>query len=167
MCRNRVLELKDSWKLVLGDIIFRAHRVIGLSTVIVQATVEECPSSHKLQGKAVVVKWGWVPTSRVREAKIVGDARVCAEKGKPDMLRHLPEIYHDEDFDSLRPECQNFLRDHLPQEYEERVLRVIVQAELQPITELQDPGQSKLSKKILSNVSRSSRIFFTRNFIPV
>ncbi|KAJ7215018.1 hypothetical protein GGX14DRAFT_696571 [Mycena pura] len=114
---NRVLELKASWKLVLGDIIFRAHGVIGRGTVVVQATVEECPSSHKLQGKAVVVKWSWVPTSRVREAKIVGDARIPT------------------------PECQKLLRDHFPQEYEECVLRVIVQAELQSITELQDPGQ--------------------------
>ncbi|KAJ7212510.1 hypothetical protein GGX14DRAFT_620653 [Mycena pura] len=131
--RNRVLELTGGWKLVLGDIIFRAHGVIGRGTVVVQATVKECPSSHKLQGKAVVVKWSWVPTSRVREAKIVGDAR----------------IYHDEDFNSLRPECQKLLRDHFPQEYEERVLRVIVQAELQPITELQDPGQlAKAFKEI-------------------
>ncbi|KAF8125516.1 hypothetical protein K438DRAFT_2002097 [Mycena galopus ATCC 62051] len=149
MYRDRVLELKGGWKLVLGDIIFRAHGVIGRGTVVVRAIVEDCPSSHNLQGKAVVVKWSWVPTSRVREAKIVGDARVCAEKGNPDMLRHLPDIYHDEDFDSLRPECQKLLRDHFPRQYEERVLRIIVQAELKPITELQDPGQlAKAFKEI-------------------
>ncbi|KAJ7232397.1 hypothetical protein C8J57DRAFT_1533121 [Mycena rebaudengoi] len=128
MYRDHVLELNGGWKLVLGDIIFRAHGVIGCGTVVVRATVEDCPSSHKLQGKAVVVKWSWVPTSRVREAKIVGDARVCAEKGNPDMLRHLPEIYYVEDFDSLRPEFQ---------------------AELKPITELRDPGQlAKAFKEI-------------------
>jgi hypothetical protein len=149
MYQDRVLELKGGWKLVLGDIIFRAHGVIGRGTVVVRATVEDCPSSHKLRDKGVVVKWSWVPTSPVREAKIVGDARACAEKANPDMLRHLPEIYLDEDFDSLSPECQKLLRDHFPQKYEERVLRIIVQAELKPITELQDPGQlAKAFKEI-------------------
>ncbi|KAJ7239523.1 hypothetical protein C8J57DRAFT_1727351 [Mycena rebaudengoi] len=40
MYRDRVLELKGGWKLVSGDIIFRAHGVIGRGMVVVRATVE-------------------------------------------------------------------------------------------------------------------------------
>ncbi|KAJ6606503.1 hypothetical protein DFH09DRAFT_1353610 [Mycena vulgaris] len=62
------------------------------------------------------------------------------------MLRHLP----DQQFDELIPQCQKLLSDNLPAgAYEEHVLRVVVQAELKPITELQDPAQlAQASKEI-------------------
>ncbi|KAJ7243568.1 hypothetical protein B0H12DRAFT_1188494 [Mycena haematopus] len=141
MHEDHVLELKDGWKLKLGKILFRAHGVIGRGTVVVQATVTSCPRLH-LNGKTVVVKWSWVPTSRDSEADIVNGARQHAAQSRPEMLRHLPNIFHSQQFDDLNPECQQLLFQHLPAgAYEQRVLRVIVQEELRPIDELKDPDE--------------------------
>ncbi|KAJ7875176.1 hypothetical protein B0H14DRAFT_2437500 [Mycena olivaceomarginata] len=151
MYKGHVLRLRDGWTLTLEDIIFRAHGIIGRGTVVVRATVTNCPRSYHLKGKIVVVKWSWVPKTRTNEADIVKNAWVRAEQdNRSDMLRHLPEIYHEQSFDELTPACQTLLLDKLPSgTYEARVLRVIVQAELKPITDLQDPSQlAKVFKEI-------------------
>ncbi|KAJ6586748.1 hypothetical protein B0H10DRAFT_2442670 [Mycena sp. CBHHK59/15] len=141
MYKDHVLELKDGWKLTLGKILFRAHGVIGRGTVVVQATVTSCPRLD-LNGKTVVVKWSWVPKTRIPEVDIVNGARQHAIQDRPEMLRHLPDIYHSQQFDGLIPECQQSLfQNLLAGTYEERVLRVIVQEELRPIDELEDPVQ--------------------------
>ncbi|KAJ7767986.1 hypothetical protein DFH07DRAFT_808337 [Mycena maculata] len=140
MYKDHVLKLGDHWKLTLGNILFRAHGVIGRGTVVVQATVTSCPRLD-LNGKTVVVKWSWVPKTRIPEVDIVNGVRQHGiEQDRPEMLRHLPDIYHSQQFDALTPECQRSLFQNLPAgTYEERVLRVIVQEELRPIDELEDP----------------------------
>ncbi|KAJ7752535.1 hypothetical protein B0H14DRAFT_2405318 [Mycena olivaceomarginata] len=126
----------------VGGHTIRAHGVIGRGTVVVRAKVTSCPRPD-LNGHIVVVKWSWVPKSRTSEADLVRNAHIRAEQdNRTEMLRHLPVIYHDQQFDDLIPQCQKLLSENLPAgAYEERVLRVIVQAELKPITELQDPAQ--------------------------
>ncbi|KAJ7761919.1 hypothetical protein DFH07DRAFT_739775, partial [Mycena maculata] len=139
MYKDHVLELRDGWKLTLGKLLFRAHGVIGRGTVVVQAKVTSCPRLD-LNGKTVVVKWSWVPKTRIPEVDIVNGARQYAIQDRPEMLRHLPDIYHSQQFDGLIPECQQSLFQILPAGTdEERILRVIVQEELRPIDELEDP----------------------------
>ncbi|KAF8215492.1 hypothetical protein K438DRAFT_1660184 [Mycena galopus ATCC 62051] len=139
MYQDHVLELKDGWKLTLEKILFRAHGVIGRGTVVVRATVTSCPRLD-LTGKTVVVKWSWVPKTRIPEVDIVNGARQHAMQDRPEMLRHLPDIYHSQQFDRLVSDAQRSLFQNLPAgTYEERVLRVIVQEELRSIDELEDP----------------------------
>ncbi|KAF8217834.1 hypothetical protein K438DRAFT_1656778 [Mycena galopus ATCC 62051] len=147
-----ILKLDDGWVLTLGDVIFQAHGIIiGRGTVVIRATVTACPPSREdLMGKVVVVKWGWIPTTRANEAEIVKSARDRALQRNEHILRHLPEIFHQQSFESLTPACQRDLLQHLPSGmYEERVFRLIVQAELKPITELNDPNKlAKVFKQI-------------------
>jgi hypothetical protein len=151
MYKGYILKLNDGWVLTLRDIIFRAHGIIGRGTVVIRATVTECPPSRKdLRGKIVVVKWGWIPTTRANEAEVVKSARDRAQQGNEHILRHLPEIFHEQSFEELTPACQRDLLRHLPSGvYEERVFRLIVLAELRPITELNDPNKlAKVFKQI-------------------
>ena len=106
MYKGYVLKLNNGWVLTLRDIVFRAHGIIGRGTVVIRATVTECPPSREdLVGEIVVVKWGWVPTTRANEAEIVKSARDRAQQGKEDMLRHLPEIFHEQSFEQFIPAC--------------------------------------------------------------
>jgi hypothetical protein len=140
MYTGSILELSDGWKLSLEDVIFRAHGVIGRGTVVVRAKVTHSPLPE-LIGKTVVVKWSWVPETRTPEADIVNNARQIATNNRPDMLHHLPKIYHHQEFSYLIPECQKNLANNLPDLYEKRVLRLIVLQELSPITALTDPEE--------------------------
>ncbi|KAK6992607.1 hypothetical protein R3P38DRAFT_148162 [Favolaschia claudopus] len=145
MSRDHLLALSDGWTLKLGEVIFRAHGLIGRGTVVAKAKVIECPLEWRqknLKGKTVVVKWSWVPKTRTPEAEFVETARRRAENDKPQMLNHLPEIYCSADFDHLTPECQRLLHTNLGDDvYENRVLRVIIQKELTPIEKIDDPKQ--------------------------
>ncbi|KAJ7254778.1 hypothetical protein C8J57DRAFT_1518402 [Mycena rebaudengoi] len=62
---------------------------------------------------------------------------------------------YEQSFDELTPACQTLLLDKLPAgAYEAYVLRVIVQAELTPTTDLQDPSQ--LAKVLKENFQCSA-----------
>ncbi|KAJ7201184.1 hypothetical protein B0H12DRAFT_1244298 [Mycena haematopus] len=102
-------------------------------------------------GKTVVVKSGWIPTTRANEAEIVKSARHRAQ-GNEHVLRHLPEIFHEQSFEELTPACQRDLLRHPPLGiYEEQVFRLIVLAELRPITELYDPNKlAKIFRQIFN-----------------
>ncbi|KAJ6459432.1 hypothetical protein C8R47DRAFT_1226573 [Mycena vitilis] len=137
------LEL-TGWKLTLQDVIFRAHGIIGRGPVVVRAKVESCPPSESLPvGTIVVVKWSWIAKTRTPEAHIIKTATDHAiAHNRLDMLNHLPHVYHDEELDHLTPACQTFLSAHLKEAgigYEDRVLRIIVLRELQPITTITSP----------------------------
>ncbi|KAJ7025736.1 hypothetical protein C8F04DRAFT_1127406 [Mycena alexandri] len=133
------LNLRDM-TLKLGVIVFRAHGIIGRGTVVVHATVLRAPPNNPgLVNKSVIVKWSWSPKSRAREADIINQAR--AHAADTNMRRHLPEVLYSEDLDGSIPECHRHLMKHLPDEYEARVITVIVLEVLKPITELSDPNE--------------------------
>ncbi|KAJ7025709.1 hypothetical protein C8F04DRAFT_1268848 [Mycena alexandri] len=77
--------------------------------------------------------------SRAREADIINQAR--AHAADTNMRRHLPEVLYSEDLDGSIPECHRHLMKHLPDEYEARVITVIVLEVLKPVTELSDPNE--------------------------
>jgi len=66
---------------------------------------------------------------------MINNARNCARMNNQDnwVLNHLPEVLYteDQDFHMLSPELIGILGD----KYETRVLRIIVQEELFPITD--------------------------------
>jgi serine/threonine protein kinase len=132
-----VLTLSEGWQLQLGNVIFRAHGIIGRGTVVVGAKTVASPLPN-LVGKSVVVKWSWVATTRKEEGYIVKKAVEYADANRPSMRHHLPNIYHYQELPEQTPQCQKFLLANFEDAYEERVLRIVVQEELHPITDLTD-----------------------------
>ncbi|KAK7029724.1 hypothetical protein R3P38DRAFT_3512436 [Favolaschia claudopus] len=143
MHKGHFLTALEDWTLELGDTLFRSHGLIGRGTVVAEAKVIKCPRDRvQLQDETVVVKWSWVPKTRTSEAGFVGTAREQATNNNPQMLDHLPEVYCSQDFDHFTPECQLLLHDNLGNDvYEKRVLRVMIQKKLTPITKIDDPKQ--------------------------
>ncbi|KAJ7231051.1 hypothetical protein B0H12DRAFT_1146970 [Mycena haematopus] len=109
-----------------SDSATESHWIIGRGT---------CVSLAKLEGEEenLVVKWSWLPKSRTSEAKLVKIATELATASGDDwVLNHLPKILHAEEreFDMDPPQRLS------GEDCELRVLRIIVQERLYPITEL-------------------------------
>jgi hypothetical protein len=82
------------------------------------------------------------PSSRALEADIVKKARQHAEEDRPEMLQHLPAIYHYQQSDEPTSEFQElFFGKFSDKTGEDNVLRIMVQEELTPITKLKDTAQ--------------------------
>ena len=123
------LTLSDGTGLRLGSIIYLQHGIIGRGTCVVRATYIDGSRPGSL-----VVKLSWPAKSRVSENDLIAKARNAADH--PDhrwVLKHLPKVRHAEDrqIESLSPA----LIARMGEMYEERVLRIIVQEELYPVTE--------------------------------
>jgi hypothetical protein len=83
---------------------------------------------------SLIVKLSWPAISRVSENDLIARARDAANRDEHRwVLKHLPRVLHAEDrhISSL----SQALIDRMGDRYEQRVLRVIVQEELYPITE--------------------------------
>ncbi|KAJ7202942.1 hypothetical protein B0H12DRAFT_967807, partial [Mycena haematopus] len=96
-----------------------------------------CVSLAKLKGEEedLVVKWSWLPKSRTSEAELVKIATELATASGDWVLNHLPKILHAEEreFDTDPPQR---LSKHFGEDNELRVLCIVVQERLYPITEL-------------------------------
>jgi hypothetical protein len=131
------LKLSDGTRLLLGSTVFHQHGIIGRGTCIVQA-------KHVEKGKysgtddawdgPLIVKLSWPAKSRLSEHDIIEKARNAADHNEHRwVLKHLPKVLHAEDRQVNL--LSRDLIDRMGDEYEERVLRTMVQEELSPITE--------------------------------
>ncbi|KAJ6529869.1 hypothetical protein DFH09DRAFT_153470 [Mycena vulgaris] len=120
--------LNDGRSLSMGEMIFQSHGIIGRGT---------CVSSAKMEEKDVIVKWSWPAKTRTPEADLV---RIATDKATASsaswVLNHLPRILHAEEKEFAEDSPQQRLSEHFPNDYELRVLRLVVQERLRPITEL-------------------------------
>ncbi|KAJ7162270.1 hypothetical protein C8R46DRAFT_1000256 [Mycena filopes] len=125
---HTTLDLHDGRVLNLGETIFQFHELIGRGTCVCRAILEE---------EDVVVKWTWPAKGRTAEATPVRTATdLATSSGDTWVLNHLPNILHAEqqDFEDEDSQCRS--SDHLDDDVEPRVLRILVQEELFPITDL-------------------------------
>jgi hypothetical protein len=128
------LKLRDGTILRLGSIIYLQHGIIGRGTCLVQATYI---TRSKAWLGPLVVKLSWPAKSRVSEKDLIEKAHKAADRDEHHwVLKHLPKVLHAEDhhIESLPPALVESMG-LLGEAYEERVLRIIVQEELYPITE--------------------------------
>ena len=131
------LTLSDGTGLRLGSIIYLQHGIIGRGTCVVRGTYIDGSGAHCDDDSwigSLVVKLSWPPKSRVSENDLIAKARNVADHPEHRwVLKHLPKVLHAEDrqIESLSPA----LIARMGEMYEERVLRIIVQEELYPITE--------------------------------
>jgi hypothetical protein len=131
------LTLSDGTGLRLGSTIYQQHGIIGRGTCVVRAEYiagSGARSDDDSWVRSLVVKLSWPAKSRVSENDLIAKARNAADHDEHRwVLKHLPKVLHAEDrrIESLSPALIARMGDV----YEERVLRIIVQEELYPITE--------------------------------
>ena len=132
------LTLSDGTRLVLGSTIYHQHGIIGRRTCVVRARRVEKGNDSGTDDDAwdgpLIVKLSWPAKSRISENDIIEKARKAANNDKHRwVLKHLPKVLHAEDQHvNLLSQA---LIDRMGDQYEERVLRIMVQEELLPITE--------------------------------
>lgn len=145
------LTLKCGTKLLLGNTLYHQLSLFGNGTQVVQASYLSGGKTLCADGiKPLVVKLSWPPTSRTSEHKIIEKARQSANCPEHYWaMNHLPRVLEqDEHKLQLLSPC---LVDHLGSQYEEHVLRILLQEELYPIpgwTITVDLTQSILSELI-------------------
>ncbi|THV01020.1 hypothetical protein K435DRAFT_963698 [Dendrothele bispora CBS 962.96] len=132
--------------LVLGDIQYRARSIIGRGTIVIDAAPKSQPRTP-----LYIVKVSFPSADRASEASMLWLASKTAKRN-PDwnwVERHLPgfkfwldiELVNGQD-DFPQERIKAFLDEHCPQfGYEERVLRVLVQDKLYPLTDLRVEAQ--------------------------
>jgi len=131
------LKLSDSTRLLLGSTIFHQHGSIGRGTCVVRARRVE---KGKYSGTddawdgPLIVKLSWPAKSKIPENSIIEKAHNAADHDEHRwVLKHLPKVLHAEDRHVNL--LSRALIDRMGNQYEERVLRIMVQEELYPITE--------------------------------
>ena len=132
------LKLNDGTGLRLSSTIFHHHGIIGRGTCVVRAKRVEKGKYGGTDDDAwdgpLIVKLSWPAKSRMSENDIIQKARNAANNDEHRwVLKHLPNVLHAEDrYVNLLSQA---LIDRMGAEYEDRVLRIMVQEELHPITE--------------------------------
>ncbi|KAJ7770470.1 hypothetical protein B0H16DRAFT_1410652 [Mycena metata] len=129
---DSVIALNNGRSLIMGETIFQSHGIIGRGTCVSRAKMEVMGEQ-----KDVIVKWSWPAKTTTLEADLVKIATdLATSSGDSWVLNHLPNILHAEqkEFDEDSP--QHHLSEHFGEVYELRVLRLVVQERLRPITEL-------------------------------
>ena len=126
------LKLSDGTCLLLGSTMFHQHGIIGRGTCIVRVRSVE---KGKYSGTddawdgPLIVKLSWPAKSRISENSIIEKARNAADHDEHRwVLKHLPKVLHAEDqYVNL---LSRALIDCMSDQYEDRVLRIVVQEEL-------------------------------------
>ncbi|KAF8146385.1 hypothetical protein K438DRAFT_1628156 [Mycena galopus ATCC 62051] len=120
------IKLNDGRRLELGDTIFEWDRT--------------SVSRANLDAKNVVVKWSWSAKNSTPEGDIVKIATDLVNKCHSDswVLSHLPKILHYEEEEVGRNSLHEhpYLYEQFGDNHELEALRIVVQEELCPITEL-------------------------------
>ncbi|KAH9004959.1 hypothetical protein EDB86DRAFT_2825332 [Lactarius hatsudake] len=131
------LELGNT-HLVLGHTIYNQHGIIGRGTCVVQATRINRSKAHcdgdGIWDGPLIMKLSWPASSRISENELIKNACEAADHDEHRwVLKHLPKVLYAED------QQINFLSqaliDRMGNLYEGRVLRILIQEQLYPITE--------------------------------
>ncbi|KAJ3827068.1 protein kinase [Lentinula raphanica] len=127
---------------VIKRILYRAEGIVGRGSIVAEV---ECICAHsecKWHGQRKVIKISFPSRNRPSEDELLREAEFKANStGNRWALNHLPTIvdsitvYYDE----TTVQCR--LKEHLKENYEERVMRVDVLDKLQPLSELDNPRE--------------------------
>ncbi|KAJ3776549.1 protein kinase [Lentinula raphanica] len=128
---------------VIKRILYRAEGIVGRGSIVAEV---ECICAHPectWHGQRKVMKISFPSLSRPSEDELIREARSNAEESTDNRwaLNHLPNlvdsitIYYDE------TTVQSRLKEHLKENYEERVMRVNLLDKLQPLSELDNPRE--------------------------
>ncbi|KAF8153391.1 hypothetical protein B0H34DRAFT_103880 [Crassisporium funariophilum] len=163
--RGAILTLNNGTKLLLTELVFVQHALIGRGTCVVRAKVFG-NSLEDWKDKSIVVKFSFTPKTRVPEGNILAeilsianghskmkagdttangdimdDTDTMKDHEKPNhawVIDHLPDVLHYEALELTDDDVQSRLSKHLESKeiYEDRVLQILVMTELFSITKL-------------------------------
>ncbi|KAF8177019.1 hypothetical protein BJ912DRAFT_693635 [Pholiota molesta] len=185
LLRGAILTLEHGTQLLLAELVFVQHALIGRGTCVVRAKViGRCPEDWV--GKEIVVKFSFTPKTRVSEelilkeiddiaksdkmkagdttssSDIMEDTDTTKDHEKPNqrwVLKHLPEVLCYEALkvtNDVQSRLSYLKKIQVP--YEDRVLQILVMTELFPITKLKTSDELLPSSKISSNATDGSTI---------
>jgi hypothetical protein len=136
---GQILKIPGFMDLTLQQTIFRQHALIGRGTCVLRALPSKLlrGENHSVH-KVVIVKLGWLSISREPEYKIIRRAiQAASTPGHQWVKKHLPEVLYSHvyppDQDGPHVRLIEYLNDS---KYDKRELRLIVQGELFPVTQL-------------------------------
>lgn len=122
----------------LGDLLYADYSLAGRGTTVVRAS---CQDAHVgLTGRHLIAKMSWIQCSRQSEATIL-EHIIKSVEDKPKakfLLNHLPAVHYSKDYVRLSEGPRGSLYEEIgtPDDFEDRVLRVLIMDELRPITDL-------------------------------
>jgi hypothetical protein len=130
------LLLNTGTRLKLERTVFHQHGLISRGTCVIRAKCVKKGrnADDEAWNGPLIVKLSWPAKSRIPEQVLLDQAYKAADKDEHRwVLKHLPKVLHTEDVDDnlLSPD----LIGRMDGKYEERVLRIMVQEVLYPITE--------------------------------
>ena len=173
--KDTIIRLPGCPSLTLKNTIFRQHALIGRGTCVLWAIpsepvgcvfdVEPSQTVKWSNHSVVVVKLGWVTQSRKSEASIIDLAIKSASIQKHEWVKnHLPEVLYSHQY-PLQDGPHDRLIRHLDAKgpkFDKRELRLIVQTELFPITQLTNAKEvKKVFREILECTLISIDPFFS------
>ncbi|KAF9067845.1 hypothetical protein BDP27DRAFT_1295858 [Rhodocollybia butyracea] len=127
-------------RLILGTILFYQHGIIGRGSFVIEATISVAPPQLAgKEGSVCVVKLSRPAKKRLSEPTLIVKARQLASRQDWQwVLQHLPEILYSTELPSTPTQLRlvAFFKDA----YEQRVVRVVVMAQLFPMSALTDPA---------------------------
>ena len=133
------LELPNEWKFSYHGLVFQKHAIISRGTCVLSATVNDHPCQSNgfgtvqcKEGSLVVVKLSWTPESRRAESEVL--QRAYDTDDYASFHNHLPKVV--DALKIVRPNICDRLGVLLGDKYEKLTLRVLIQQQLFPITEL-------------------------------
>ncbi|TCD63048.1 hypothetical protein EIP91_006061 [Steccherinum ochraceum] len=134
------LRLSNGALIQLGEVLHQQTGLVGRATCVVRVEQTERCSRRDWDGKRLVMKILWAPKQRMSEVDVIGLARERAvATGEVWVLEHLPDVLHCQEYVTGDEGMQARLQSSFGECYEERVLRMVVEEELQPLGLLRDP----------------------------
>jgi hypothetical protein len=135
-----ILQVRD-FRFTLTETIYHQHCLIGRGTLVVGAKLLKAPAApaaNRLNtNAALIIKISWPPKSRTSEQHFIQNAIEAAQRHDAQWVTfHLPNFWLSHNIDNDPQGPQRKLQDFLVDAYEERVMRIVVQEALIPITQL-------------------------------
>lgn len=137
MFQNYTLVL-DGFRFTLNKTVHQQHCLIGRGTLVVTAKLDRgSPTTDALNRSTImIIKISWPPISRTSEQQLIRHATSLAQHQHRWVNSHLPAILLAKDILNDADGLQHRLWKFFGNAYEVRLMRIVVQEKLMPITQL-------------------------------
>ena len=154
------VRLSNGSLLRLGEILHQQPGLVGRATCVVRVSQLETGEGPDWSGKKLIMKISWPPAVRMSEVDIIEMARGKAiETGQDWVLAHLPAVLHCQEYSEMDELLRQRLMNWFGGADEGRVLRMVVEEELRPMSHLDGPIELGM---VINDIFRCTcTIFFT------